>query len=292
MSGATFDTVVVRWASGELTVGTPAAENNLEGFIEDASLTSIEQAVEFGTQWLALHGATVDQTNVGINPQRDAVTPFTGLSKGDAVDYENRAGGREVGRIHSRGFTGLRRNGRADWAITIGTRRQEASIAAQRQLARIGGSMRSSFASATPSPAPSFGDLSTSALPSMNLPVADTDLLSTEEPYDRTAPYRFTESAAVVRLQCQAESIVPDNPLDDPGDWTYTDSVLAIYKITYSGADPTATELEQFTWPGDSRLYQLICDHPYATDESYQLRTITAGSHRLLSIQPVGSSLN
>jgi hypothetical protein len=69
--------------------------------------------------------------------------------------------------------------------------------------------------------------------------------------------------------------------------------VFSLWKIIYSGGNVASeTELEQFTWPGDKKLFQSLCDHPFATDEGYQLRVITAGSHNLFTIQPVGSSTN
>ena len=44
-----YDTVVVRSeALGDVTVGTPAAENSREGFIEVSSLTTVEQMVACG----------------------------------------------------------------------------------------------------------------------------------------------------------------------------------------------------------------------------------------------------
>lgn len=72
-----YDTVVVRSdALGDITVGTPAAENSREGFIEVSSLTTVEQMVSYGEQWLAGNQETVDKLTVKINPQSEAVTPF------------------------------------------------------------------------------------------------------------------------------------------------------------------------------------------------------------------------
>ncbi len=279
-----YDTVVVRSdALGDITVGTPAAENSREGFIEVSSLTTVEQMVSYGEQWLAGNQETVDKVTVKINPQSEAVTPFLGVGKGDALKHEGRSGAVETGRVYSRGFTGLRRNGTPDWYVTLGSASELRQVANQRILTKSAeGSMRGSFAASAPSPAPSFGDLSTSALPTIDLPVADADEMSTLEPADRTKPYRFTQPAAIIRFRCTAESLVGSD-----------DSVFSLWKIIYSGGNVASeTELEQFTWPGDKKLYQSLCDHPFATDEGYQLRVITAGAHALFTIQPVGSSTN
>ena len=281
MSGATYDTVVVRFAKGEVKVGTDAAENTLQGFIEDSSLTDTGQAIAYGAAWLAAHGTTVDQVTVGVNPQTAGVTPYIGPSKGDALVVRDRADGPETSRVRAIGIAGLRRNGQANWVYTVGARRQEDAIATERQLAKIGGSMRASFAASTPSPAPSFGDLATSALPTITLPIADADTFSIEEPYDRTKPTRFAEPAAVIRFQCTAESLVGS-----------TNTVFALWKITYASGTPTATQLQSFSWSGTKRLAQFLCDHPFGVDEAFQLRILTAGAHNLAAIQPIASSTN
>ena len=121
-----YDTVVVRSdALGDITVGTPAAENSREGFIEVSSLTTVEQMVSYGEQWLAGNQETVDKVTVKINPQSEAVTPFLGVGKGDALKHEGRSGAVETGRVYSRGFTGLRRNGTPDWYVTLGSASEE-----------------------------------------------------------------------------------------------------------------------------------------------------------------------
>lgn len=283
MSGATFDTVLVRWSGGETRCGFRAAENNLEGFVEEASLTTEAQAFAYGGIWLTEHGATVDQVSVGIQPQRTETTPFIsgGLGKGDALKVQGRDGVGATNRIYSVGFTGLRRNGQPNYAVTLGTRRQEREVAVQRQLGKIGGTMGGSFLAATPSVAPSFGDVPNSPLPSISLPLADADTFTTESPYDRTAPVRFTDPTAIIRFQCQAESLVgTDNTL------------FSLYRITYVGGTPTETPVETFTWDGTRRLAQFFCEHTFQPDQAYQLRIVTAGAHNLASIQPVGSSIN
>lgn len=282
MSGAAFDTVVVRWANGEVTVGTPAAENSLQGFIEDSSLSTSAQAIEYGQKWLDAHGTTIDQTTIGINPQRAEVTPYDGINKGDAVIAPDRSGTAEMGRIHSIGFTGLRRNGRPNWAVTLGTRRQEQSSAVARQLSKLGGSMGATFAASSPSPAPTFGKVADGALSIVNLPVADVETFSTTSPYDRTSPYRFTEPASIMRFAFQCESLVGT-----------TATWIDLYRLTYtSGAPSAATFLERFTWPGTAYLFAIGCDHAFAQDTGYQLRCSQAGAHRLASIQPIASSIN
>lgn len=293
MSGATYDQVVVRYAGDRsVLVGTAAATNTLTGFIEATNLTTREQAVEYGTSWLALHGSTVDQVSIGIEPTLSGPRPYDeGLNKGDAVIAPTRAwtaedpdGHSGTNRIHSVGFTGLARNGRPRWSITLGTRRQEDAVAAERRLSKIGGAMGGSFQAMTPNSAPSFGTAIAGQLPQISLPVADTDTMSLEEPYDRTSPYRFSEPTAIVRLQCQAESL--DGTLD---------TKFAVFRIRYSGSTPTSTtQLQTWTWSGTKRLFQGIgsLGLVFAPNEAFQIRITQAGSHRLLSIQPIGSSAN
>lgn len=281
MSGATYDMVTVRWANGEEVVGTPAAENTLEAFLEETSLTTAAQAVEYGTIWLANHGTTVDQCNVGIDPQDAARTPYAGLHKGDLVSVPNRAGTQEPARIHSLGFTGLDRNGRAKWAVTVGTRKQEQEIATERQLAKIGGSMGGSFTSSTLSAAPSYGSAVAGQLPTESLPLADADAFTTTAPYDRTSPYRFAEAKAIIRIACQADSLVGS-----------TASVIEVWRISYTGGAPAATLQFSFSWPGTRYLFQAICDVVFPPDTAYQLRVHTAGAHQNIAIQPIGSSAN
>ncbi len=282
VSGATYDRVTVRWADGETIVGTPAATNSREGFIEDSSLTSEAQATEYGTQWLALHGTIVDQVDIGLTPLSGAMTPWDGLNKGDALRSASRAGTDETGRIYGVGFTGLRRNGVPDWSVTLGSATQERAVRAQRQLTKTAqGSMRDTFAAAAPSPAPSFGKVDSGQLPKTNLPVADADEFSLTYPFDRTKPYPFTEATSIIRFQCQCESLVGS-----------ADTTIDVYKITYAAGVPTETVVETFTWPGSQRRYQVIVDLPYAVNESYQLRCTAAGAHALHTIQPIGSSTN
>ena len=274
-----YDTVTVRWAGGEVEVGTPAAENSREAFIEESSLTTLEQAVEYGTQWLA-GNETVDQSDIGIIGK--TLKPWDGIGKGDAIRVRNRLDVVETARVHGVGFTGIRRNGMPNWTVTVGTATQERAVRNTEQLTRLTqGSMKGSFPAAAPSPAPSFGDLPTGALPIINLPVADTDSLSTTPPLDRTKPYPFVEAAAIIRFQCAAESLVGS-----------TDTEFQLYRITYSAGSPTDTLLETFTWPGTARRYQALCEHLFSPNESYQLRISQAGSHNLLTIQPIGSSAN
>ena len=88
--------------------------------------------------------------------------------------------------------------------------------------------------------------------------------------------------AAIIRFQCTAESLVGSS-----------DTVFALYRITYSGGTVAAeTLLESFTWDGAARLAQFVCEHAFATSEGYQLRITAAGAHNLASIQPIGSSTN
>jgi hypothetical protein len=283
VSGATFDLVTVRWANGEVRVGTPAAENTLEAFLEETSLTTAAQAVEYGTLWLANHGTTIDQCTIGIDPHRPETTPYAedGLHKGDLAGVKNRAGTVEPARVHSLGFTGLDRNGRAKWAVTVGTRKQEQEIATERQLAKIGGSMGGSFASSTLSAAPSYGSAVAGQLPTESLPLADADAFTTEAPYDRTSPYRFAESKAIIRLACQADSLIGTNA-----------SVIEVWRISYTGGAPAATLQFSFSWPGTRFLFQAICDVVFPPDTAYQLRVHTAGAHQNIAIQPIGSSAN
>lgn len=282
MSGDTYDTVTVRFADNqEVEVGTPAGTDSLEGFIEEQSITTIDQAIAYGTQWLANHGTTVDQCDVGVIGVDAPLTPFLGLHKGDAVRVPDRTGTLETDRIHSIGFTGLQRGGVPLWSLTVGTRRQESLIADERRLAKLAGTMGGSFAASVPSPAPSFGDAVSGRLPTITLPLADADAFTTTAPYDRTAPVRFGEPTAIIRLQCQCESLVGS-----------TDSIVKVYRITYVGAIPTAHLEHTFTWPGTRRLFQSLCDVSFAPNEAYQLRITQAGAHNLASIQPFGSSAN
>ncbi len=275
-----YGAVWVRWANGEVLVGDLSAGK--EGFIEESSLTSIEQATDYGNRWLEDKGTTIDQADVGILGVTPTLVPWSGLAKGDAIRVRNRLDVVEDARVHARGFTGLRRNGDCNWSVTIGTASQERSVRNQQQLTRAAqGSMRGTFAASTVSAAPSFGDLSQGALPLMTVTPADTDTLSSEEPYDRTKPYPFVESAAIIRFQCTAESLVGS-----------TDTVFGLWRITYSSGSPTATLLEPFTWPGTARRYQALCEHLFSPNDSFQLRVSQAGAHNLLTIQPIVSSAN
>lgn len=282
MSGDSYDLVVVGYDGGRrsIRIGTPAGENTLAGYIEQASLTTREQAVAYGEAWLANHGSTVDQVSIGVVPNGDAdLTPYDGLNKGDALKAPTRAGASEANRVHSLGIARLRRNGEPEWAVTLGTRRQESIIAAERQMSKMGASMGGSFAAATPNVAPSWGSLVSGELPTITLPIADADAMSTTAPYDRTAPARLQEATAITRLQCTCESLVGS-----------TNSVFTLSRVTYVGSTPTVHLLETFIWPGDKRMFQGICNHVFAANEAFQLRITQAGAHNLFSIQPIGSS--
>jgi hypothetical protein len=288
-----YDQIAVRWALGETIVGAEPDENGRMAFAEDATLLTEAAAISYGERWLADHAETLDQFTVGVLPNRDATTPYRGVGKGDRITARDRDFVDLDMRIHSVALMGMRRNGDAEWAYTLSSRKQEALVARERELARLGASMSGSFGSATPNPAPSYAGLSNSALPITELPLADTDSFTTEEPYDRTAFYRFKENTSIIRFQCQADSIVPDNPLDDPGDWTYTNTVFQLWKIVLSGDSVVSeTALETITWPGERRMLQHFCNRPFVTDDNYQLRVTQAGSHGLASIQPIGSTIN
>ena len=288
-----YDQVMVRWANNQTIVGTAPEENGRIAFVEDATLLTEAAAIAYGERWLADRTETFDQVTLGVIPSRDDVRPYVGRGKGDRVVGRDRDGADEDDRIVSISLLGMRRNGAAEWGYTLSTRKQEAFIARERDLAKLGGSMSGTFGSATPNPAPSYAGLSNSALPIIELPLADTDAFSTEPPYDRTALYRFKEDTSIIRLQCQADSIVPDNPLDDPGSYVYSDTVFGLWKIILDG-DATLSEtlLETVTWPGERRMLQWFCNQPFVTDDNYQLRVTQAGSHYLASIQPIGSTIN
>lgn len=55
MTVALYDGVTVRYSSGEVHVGTPAAENSRWAFLEEASLTTPQQAQVYGEQLSLIH---------------------------------------------------------------------------------------------------------------------------------------------------------------------------------------------------------------------------------------------
>ena len=155
-----YDTVVVKGAKHRVRVGTPAATNSREAFLEIADLTSAQQCIDYGTQWLAAHSAIVDQVDLGIQPTAPELTPWDGIGVGDALQYDDRAGDQERGRIHGVGFTGLRRNGEPNWTVTLGSASQERGIVARRQLSGLTqGTMSGTFKAGAVSIALSFADV-------------------------------------------------------------------------------------------------------------------------------------
>ena len=136
-----YDTVVVKGAKHRVRVGTPAATNSREAFLEIADLTSVPQCIDYGTQWLAAHSSIADQVDLGIQPTSTELTPWDGLGIGDALQYDNRAGTQERGRIHGVGFKGLRRNGEPNWTVTLGSASQERGIVARRSSPGSQGTM-------------------------------------------------------------------------------------------------------------------------------------------------------
>jgi hypothetical protein len=288
-----YDQVTVRGANQQIVVGAAPSENGRMGFVEDATLLTSEAMQAYGERWLEANSETIDQITLGVLPNRTATMPYRGVGKGDRIVARTRDDTDIDARLVSIGLMGMRRNGDAEWAYTFSTRKQEAFVARQRDLAKLGASMSGSFGSATPNPAPSYAGLSNSALPIIELPLADTDAFSTEEPYDRTALYEFKEDTAIIRLQCRADSIVPVNPLDDPGDWTYTDTIFQVWKVIEAGGSLVSeTAVETITWDGDKRGLQHFCNLSFVTNENYQLRVTQAGSHFLATIQPIGSTIN
>ena len=288
------NTVVVRWASGEVTVGTPAATNSIEAFIEDSSLTSESQAVEYGTQWLAMNGgAPVDQIDIGVEPGT-TLRPWTGVAKGDALIVPNRAGTPERARVMGVGFAGLRRNGVPRWTFTVGSAAQRRAVVARRQLGQLAaGSMRGTFGAAAPRIAPSFADLPTSALPRTSIPVADTDafiaaddpLVTAENSLDRTKPYPFDDAQSLIRIECACESLVGS-----------ADSAVEVWRVAYSadGATIVVGKVDEFAWPGDVRRYTHVTEILFFARQGIQFRTPEdgAGAHRLITVQPITSSPN
>lgn len=157
-----YDTVVVKGAKHRVRVGTPAATNSREAFLEIADLTSVQQCIDYGTQWLAAHSTIADQVDLGLQPTAPELTPWDGLGVGDALQYTNRAGDQERGRIHGVGFTGIRRNGEPNWTVTLGSASQERGVVARRQLTGLTqGTMSGTFKAGAVSIAPSFADVST-----------------------------------------------------------------------------------------------------------------------------------
>lgn len=288
-----YDTVTVRWSDGEVDVGTAAAENSRHGFIEDSSLTSESAAIDYGTQWLAMHADTVDQVDVETEPDV-STRPWSGVAKGDAVLAWNRAGEVERERCVGVGFVGLRRNGVPKWSFTIGSAAQQRFIASQRQLSKLTeGSAGGSFGAATPRIAPSYGDLPTSALPRTSIPLADTKyFVAADDPVvtadntpDRTNPYPFDDAQSLIRVECACESLVGSG-----------DSVVEIWRVAYSadGTEIAAGAVESFTWPDGILRFTYVTEILFLRGQAIQLRTPAGGvgSHRLITIQPITSSPN
>lgn len=283
MSGA-YDTAVVRWAKGRVRVGTPAAENSREGYLEVTDLTSREQAVEYGTQWLAAHNGTVDQVDLGLQPTETELTPWVGRNCGDALRYVDRDGTTQRGRIHGVGFAGIRRNGEPQWTYTLGSASQERGIVARRQLTGLTqGTMAGTFKAGAVSIAPSFAGVATSALPKRTLRIADTDALSEEAPYDRTKPLPFDEAESIIRWECACESLIGS-----------ADSVFEVWRVAWSTAG-TVIAREQiggWTWPGDRYRFTHVSDHLFLHGQGMQIVVASAGAHNLVTIQPISSSAN
>lgn len=282
MSGAAFDAVKVRWPDGHVLVeaDTPATENRRTGFLEDSSITSKAQAIEYGRKWLASHQDIVDQHEVGIEPASSTLNPWTGRAPGDALRVRNRAGTVETSRVHGVGFTGLRRNGMPLWSFTLGSASQELAVRNQRQLTKLAqGSMRGSFRAAAVNPVPSYGSMVSGKLPWNELRLADTDELTTGM---ETSPLPFEEPTAIIRFQCTAESLVGS-----------TDTYIAVHRLTFDGAAITADEtVLSIEWPGNSRQYSVLCDLSFSTAQKLKLVCTQAGAHALLNVKPIGSSLN
>lgn len=296
-----YDTVTVRWADGEVEVGTPAVSNSRAGFIEDSSLTTEAQAVAYGTQWLATRTGTIDQVDATILPLTDGLRPWTGVSKGDAIRMPSRSGVAETGRLHGVGFAGLARNGVPRWTYTVGSAAQERAVIAGQQLTRLGqGSMRGSFGAATINPAPSYKDLDSGSLPKEQIPVADTDEFRLDEPYDRTKPVPFEDSKAIIRIECACESLVGSD-----------DSDIEVWRVAFAadGSTISAAQIDGFTWPGDVYRYTHVTELQYVRAQGYQLRnaqaagatlrldevsdgSIAAGAHRLITITAIASTAN
>ena len=279
-----YDTVVVKGAKHRVRVGTPASTNSREAFLEIADLTSVQQCIDYGTQWLAAHSAIVDQVDLGIQPTAPELTPWDGLGIGDALQYTNRAGTQERGRIHGVGFTGIRRNGEPNWTVTLGSASQERGIVARRQLSGLTqGTMSGTFKAGAVSIAPSFADVSTGALPKRTLRVADADAFSETSPADRTKPLPFEEAESIIRFECACESLVGS-----------TDSVIEIWRVAWSTAGTViaTSKLGEWTWPGDRYRFTHVCDHLFLHGQGVQLICTQAGAHNLFTIQPIGSSTN
>lgn len=284
MSGGSYDTVRVAWAKGRVRVGTPNFANSREAFVEAADITSEAQAISYGEQWLALHGVYVDQIDIGVQPTNPALIPWSGVGKGDAIRTDNRSGTLQRARVHGVGFSGFRRNGEPRWTYTLGSASQERAVNSQRQLTAITqGTMSGSFKAGQVSIAPSFGDVSTSALPKRTLRIADTDELSTTSPADRTKPLPFDEAESVIRLECAAESLVGS-----------TDSIFEIWRVAWAtdGTTIAQSSIDTFTWPGDRYRFTYVTELLFTHGQGMQLVCTQAGAHALVSIQPISSSAN
>ncbi len=283
MSGP-YNTAVVRWAKGRVRVGTAAATNSREAYLEVIDLTSEQQAIDYGTAWLDAHATTVDQVDLGLQPTEPELVPWSGIGVGDALRYTGRDGSTERGRIHGVGFSGLRRNGEPNWTVTLGSASQERGIVARRQLTSLTqGTMAGTFRAGAVSIAPSFAGVATSALPKRTLRVADTDALSEEAPYDRTKPLPFDEAESIIRWECAAESLIGS-----------ADSVFQIWRVAWSTAG-TVIAREQiggWTWPGDRYRFTHVSDHLFLHGQGMQIVVATAGAHNLVSVQPISSSAN
>jgi hypothetical protein len=283
MSGP-YDTAVVRWAKGRVRVGTAAATNSREAYLEVVDLTSEQQATEYGTAWLAAHAGTVDQVDLGIQPTTSEMTPWDGIGNGDALRYTGRDGTTERGRIHGVGFAGIRRNGEPNWTVTLGSASQERGIVARRQLSGLTqGTMAGTFKAGAVAIAPSFAGVPTSALPKRTLRIADTDALSEEAPYDRTKPLPFDEAESIIRWECACESLVGS-----------ADSEFEIWRVAWSTAGTiiARSQIGGWTWPGDRYRFTHVSDHLFLHGQGMQIVVTTAGAHNLVTIQPISSSAN
>ena len=284
MSGAAYDTVVVRYDKGRVRVGTPAAVNSREGFLEARGLTSESQAIAYGAKWLADHGTAVDQIDVTVQPETDALRPFGGLGKGDAIVLPDRDGLATRTRTMGRGWSGLRRNGEPIWTVTINSAAQERAAAVRRDLAGLtAGSMAGTFKAGKVGIAPSLGDVSTSALPKRTPRVADTDELSTTYPADRTNPLPLDEPGSLIRMVCAAESLVGS-----------TDSKFNIVRVAFAadGTTKSSAVIDSFTWPGTTYRFTHVCELQFIKDQGLQLICTQAGAHALVTMQPIFSSAN
>lgn len=282
MSGGSFDQVIVRWADGQTVVGTAASSNNRVGFIEESSLTSELQAIDYGQRWLAANGQSLDTSIVETRPALDA-GPWGGVGLGDAVDVQQRDGGLETVRVVGRGINGFSRAGVPNWSLAVGAAGSQRQLRQVRELARLGaGSGGGSFPAAS-SAAPSWGTVESGKLPQWFFPVADTDELSTAEGLAKTNPYPVERQCSVIRLVCQAESLVGS-----------TSSKFHINRVAYNAAGTIVyvDDVYELVWPGNKYRYTAVVDIPFEVGQGYQIETTQAGAHALLTIRALASSAN